>query len=74
MSKVDVNSLNRYLRRREAAAFLNISERHLAELVRRRVIPVVRLGHRCCLFDPVRIRQALERFEQREIGHPGLGR
>jgi hypothetical protein len=57
-----------YFRRKEAAKFLSISERHLATLVSRRVIPCIRLGHRCVLFDPVRIYEALSRFEEREIG------
>lgn len=57
-----------YFRRKEAAKFLNMSERHLATLVSRRIIPCIRLGHRCVLFDPARVREALARFEEREIG------
>jgi hypothetical protein len=57
-----------FFRRKEAARFLNISERHLATLVSLRKIPCIRLGHRCVLFDPIRIHEALARFEEREIG------
>lgn len=57
-----------YLRRDQAAKYLGVSERHLAALVQRRVIPVIRLGRRCCLFDTSRIREALARYEERELG------
>lgn len=57
-----------YLRRKEAAEFLGISERHLATLVRRRIVPCIRLGHRCVLFEPEKIRRALLKYEEVEIG------
>lgn len=68
MSQSSPQTSSAYLRRKGAAKFLNVSERHLADLVSRHIVPCIRLGHRCVLFDPARIREALSRFEQREIG------
>lgn len=56
------------LRRKGMAREISLSERHLSELVKRRVIPCIRLGHRCVLFDPIKVRQALGRYEQAELG------
>lgn len=58
----------RFMRRKQMARYLGVSERHLSDLVARRIIPCLRLGHRTVLFDPAKVERALERFEQREIG------
>lgn len=44
------------------------STRMIDELVRKRKIPVIRLGHRTVRFDLVKVEAALERLELREVG------
>jgi excisionase family DNA binding protein len=63
-----MNENKNYLRRKQMAKHLSVSERHLSDLVSRRIIPCIKLGHRTVLFDPTKVEQALNRFEQREMG------
>jgi hypothetical protein len=37
--------------------------RTLRSLMHRRVIPFIKLGHRTCVFDPEKVRKALEKLE-----------
>ena len=49
----------------ELARFLRFSTRHVANLVRRRIIPRIKVG-RSVRFDRVAVLRALEAFEERE--------
>ena len=44
------------------------STRMVDELVRRRKIPVIRLGHRTVRFDLAKVEFALERLELKAVG------
>ena len=44
------------------------STRMIDELVRKRKIPVIRLGHRTVRFDLVKVEAALDRLEFKEVG------
>lgn len=52
-----------YLRPAEMAASLSISTRQLWQWQHDRVIPFIKLG-KTILFDPHKVREALERFER----------
>jgi hypothetical protein len=45
------------------AAALDISRRHVQTLVRRKAIPVIRLGRRCTRFDLDSVMSAVKKFE-----------
>lgn len=45
--------------------------RTLRTLVQRRVIPVIRLGHRTTVFRPSQVMKALEQYETREVSETG---
>ena len=51
------------LKREELAARLAMSPRGVAELTRRRVIPVIRIGRRCVRYDFAKVQAAIARFE-----------
>ena len=46
---------------------LGVSKRFVQALVRRRVIPVIRLGRRCTRFDLDRVMHAVRKFEIHEV-------
>ena|SRR5947207_2407703 len=52
----------------EVANNLRVSRRYVQSLVRRKVIPVIRLGRRCTRFDLARVHTAIKRFEIIEMG------
>ena len=53
----------------ELRAALNLpSTRMVDELVRKRKIPVIRLGHRTVRFNVEKVAAALERLERKAIG------
>ena len=53
----------------ELRAALNLpSTRMVDELVRKRKIPVIRLGHRTVRFDVAKVATALARLERKAIG------
>ena len=52
----------------EVASNLKVSKRYVQTLVRRKVIPVIRLGRRCTRFDLNRVHTAIKRFEIIEMG------
>lgn len=57
------------LTKEEMRATLNLpSTRMIDELVRKRKIPVIRLGHRTVRFDLVKVEAALERLELKAVG------
>lgn len=51
----------------DIARKLRVSKRYVQALVRRRVIPVIRLGRRCMRFDLESVMTALKKFEIREV-------
>jgi len=51
----------------ELAKRLNLTRRGVECLVARRVIPVIRLSRRCVRFNWTRVKEALARYEVREI-------
>ena len=58
-----------FLTKEQLVPCINVpSTRMVDELVRRRKIPVVRLGHRTVRFQLDRVREALGRLEVRAIG------
>jgi excisionase family DNA binding protein len=46
---------------------LGVSRRYVQTLVRRKAIPVIRLGYRCVRFDLEAVLRAVKRFEVEEI-------
>jgi hypothetical protein len=46
---------------------LRMSKRHVQALVRRRAIPVIRLGRRCTRFDLDSVMSAVKKFEITEV-------
>ena len=51
----------------DVARKLRVSKRYVQILVRRKVIPVIRLGRRCTRFDLAGVMQAVKKFEINEI-------
>ena len=52
----------------DVAFNLKVSKRHVQSLVRRKIIPVIRLGKRCTRFDLARVQMAIKRYEIIEMG------
>lgn len=50
------------------ARSLGVSKRYVHTLVKRKVIPVIRLGRRCTRFDLNHVLAAVKRFEVIEVG------
>jgi excisionase family DNA binding protein len=57
-----------YLRPSDAAIYLGVSNRFLADLVSRRMIPSISLGRKCRLFAKSDLDKALMRFRQEAVG------
>jgi excisionase family DNA binding protein len=52
----------------QVAQTLQVSRRYVQSLVRRKVIPVIRIGKRCTRFNLAKVLAAIERFEIEEYG------
>jgi excisionase family DNA binding protein len=52
---------------RAVARKLGVSKRYVQTLVRRKVIPVIRLGRRCTRFDLDSVMHAVKKFEVHEV-------
>jgi excisionase family DNA binding protein len=52
--------------RRQIADYIGVSERTISNMMRQRLIPVIKFG-RSVRFDPVKVRKALEKYEIEEI-------
>ena len=63
-----------YLRRAEAARYLGISLRTLSDWQRRRIVPVVKVGKRCVLFNRTDLDRALGRLTIHAVGELRGGR
>lgn len=57
-----------FIRRKEMAALLGVSERTIGNLMARRVIPFYRLSRGVVVFDIQQVVSALERYRVRAIG------
>ncbi len=57
----------RLLKRHELAARLAMSARGVAEMTRKRMIPVIRLGRKCVRYDFAKVKAAIDRFEIKEV-------
>ena len=57
-----------YLSKIELAEKLGMKKRGIEELMRRRKIPFLALGHRTVRFDWEQVRKALARFEMKAVG------
>lgn len=55
-------SLIGYLRREDAAKYLNISPRTLSEWQARRLIPYVKAGRKCVMFKREALDRAMEKL------------
>ena len=51
-----------YLRPPGAAEYLSVSERHLRDMTRRGLLPVIRLGRRCALYCKTDLDKAMRKF------------
>ena len=49
------------------ARMLGVSKRYVQTLVRRKVIPVIRIGRRCTRFDLDAVMRAVKRFQIDEV-------
>lgn len=59
--------MSKYLRRRAAAEYTNISPRTLSNWMARRIIPFRKIG-RTVLFDPAELDAALNKFRIAAVG------
>ncbi len=62
-----MNTGKRYLNKSELANALGMTKRGVEELMRRRKIPFLALGHRTVRFEWVRVEKALARFEHKAV-------
>jgi hypothetical protein len=68
-SKVPSGVAQNFLTKEQLRERLNLpSTRMVDELVRKRKIPVIRLGHKTVRFDLVKVMSALERLELKAVG------
>jgi excisionase family DNA binding protein len=58
---------NRLLSLKEAAAYLQISERHVQTLRFKRLLPVTKLSSRCIRFRQSDLDRALEKLTEKEL-------
>ncbi len=57
-----------YLRKADAAKYLNVSIRTLTEWMQKRIVPYAKLSHRVCLFRQADLDTAMNRFRTEAIG------
>jgi excisionase family DNA binding protein len=58
----------KYLTKQELAAELGLKRRGIEELMRRRKIPFLSLGHRTVRFELPKVEKALGKFEHKAVG------
>ena len=58
----------KYLNKHELAARLGLKKRGVEELMRRRQIPFIRLGHRTVRFYWPAVEKAVAKFERKAVG------
>lgn len=57
-----------FLRREDAARYLGISKRTLAQWQASRLVPFIKVSHRVCLFKLVDLEKALDKLTVRAAG------
>ncbi len=60
-----------YLNKLELAAKLGVTRRVVEDMMRRRMIPYLALGHRTVRFFWPAVERALSKFEHRAVGQEG---
>jgi hypothetical protein len=60
-----------YLNKLELAAKLGVTRRVVEDMMRRRMIPYLSLGHRTVRFYWPSVERALSKFEHRAVGQEG---
>lgn len=60
-------STSGYMRKKDAAKYMGVSERQLTVFMRRGTIPYAKLSHRVCLFKPLEIDRAILRMRAGSI-------
>ena len=68
MSKTCATTKPGYMRREEAAKYLNISLRTLTDWQRRHLVPFAKISHKVCLFKTADLDRAIERLTLRAVG------
>lgn len=64
-----VTPSNRYLDKDQLRQLLNLpSTRMVDELMRKRKIPYIKLGHKTIRFEWVKVKAAIEKFEHKAVG------
>lgn len=61
------NEIARYLTKEEVAQRLGLKRRGIEAMMARRVLPFIRLSHRCVRFDWVKVQEAIGKFEIRSV-------
>ena len=54
------------LNRKQIAYYIGVSERTISNMMRKRLIPVLKFG-KSVRFDPTKVKKALEKFEIEEV-------
>ena len=62
------SSQPRYLRKKQAAVYLSVTERTLSRLMCRRAVPYLKVTSRIVLFDVEELDRALRRYRVRAVG------
>ena len=57
-----------YFRPPRAADYLSVSERHLRDMTKRGLLPVIRLGRRCALYCKADLDKAMRKFRIAAVG------
>ena len=69
MKKSESNSVSTssgLLNRKQIADYIGVSERTISNMMRKRLIPVIKIG-KSVRFDPTKVRKALDKYEIEEI-------
>ncbi len=57
-----------YLRKEEAALYLNISIRTLTDWMKQKIVPYVKVSHRVCLFKITDLDESMDRYKIKAVG------
>lgn len=57
-----------YLRKEEAALYLNISIRTLTDWMKQRIVSYVKISHRVCLFKITDLDTSMDRYKIKAVG------
>ena len=65
MKNAESNSVSKQsglLNRKQIADYIGVSERTISNMMRKRIIPVIKIG-KSVRFDPSKVRKALDKYE-----------